>query len=146
MSLPIPIVSLPVRQLYQPVKWYTDRNIINDGIFRLLCCLLLLTEVLTLPSVEVVDALFLSIPILAVVSGRAQRDDCRFGRRPASPGTSLTLIGSRPRRMKAHRRWPRRLEWGLLRRMTRALLVDYDVEKGTGAFPPRGHYIKAAVR
>ena len=66
-----------------------------------------------------------------------RRDDYRLGRRLASPGTSLTLIGSRPRRMKAHRRWPRRREWGML---------DYDVEKGTGAFPPRGHYIKAAGR
>ena len=54
------------------------------------------------------------------------------------------MIGSRG--MKAHRRWPRRRERGLLRRLTRALLLDYDVVKGTGAVPPRGLYIKAAGR
>ena len=73
-----------------------------------------------------------------------RRDDYRLGRRPASPGTSL--IGSRPRRMKAHWRWPRRREWGLLRRLTRALFLDYNVLKGTGAFPPCGLYSKAAGR
>ena len=61
-------MSLPIRQLYQPMKLLF---IINDGTYRLLCCLL--TEVLTLPSIEVVDALFPPIPLPAVVPWRAQR-------------------------------------------------------------------------